>query len=349
MGARTARLSQNFMAERMVLHGSRGSFVFVAPPRGVARHVHTGRGVKSPTRDQLSCVALGMLFAFAGANCRRPLPADEGRDAGQAPVGPAPADGAPADAGPSSLGDAKSDAPDDAVAGGMCPTGVEPLDVCGCGCCGPVGTRICYYPALGESRDTIPNPIPPPSTCIAAGCSFGVRHLCCADPGQQPSSAGYCAADVSLEDFPRFNVLRRDGAVCTTLDLAALVSSPFPIAAPPGFVVSDGTTGPCDGSVSPVHAIGGLGSVSPGHIKHGDTSARYDVHVVLFFDSGGATADSVRLDVEDLPISAGACFPCVPGETTWDGCNTCSCAAGGVMICNQSQRACARDGGFPTD
>jgi hypothetical protein len=110
----------------------------------------------------------------------------------------------------------------------------------------------------------------------------------------------------------------------------------------------------------------GLGTVSPSQIKHGDPTARYDVHVVLFFDGGSGVADAVRLDVDDIPISPGPCFPgggadagpgstdakpgvtdgggdgagfgCQPDALIWSGCNVCSCTSMGVMIC--SERAC---------
>jgi hypothetical protein len=166
-------------------------------------------------------LVVAALLAAGGASpaCRRrPLEArqiDAGGDA---------FDTRPADVGRDGVLDVSGPA--------ICPAGVAPLDVCGCGCCGAAARRDCYYPSLGESRDTVPNPMPTPQQCSTTGCSEGDRYLCCADPGAQPApGAIYCAQNSSLEDMPRFRITRRDGTVCTTVEIGG-PAQPFPISGP---------------------------------------------------------------------------------------------------------------------
>jgi hypothetical protein len=80
---------------------------------------------------------------------------------------------------------------------------------------GPATTR-----RLASHATDIPNPVPPPHELRAGGCSFGVRHVCCADPATPPGVLTVCANNTSDEDYPRFQVTTRDGGVCTTLELA---------------------------------------------------------------------------------------------------------------------------------
>jgi hypothetical protein len=264
-------------------------------------------------------VMLVVLAAMPALSCKRPLPAAD-KDAA-ADVGPPsivdaavdttvdiPAD-IPADAGR----DAALDAAVDTVAA-MCPAGAAPVDVCGCGCCGAGAmARACYYPSLGESREAIPNPIPPPSTCANAGCSYGLRHVCCGDPGPDPGPRTVCAIDTSIEDGARFTVTRRDGDVCTTLELGSLTDR-LAIAGPPGYADTNAWRAPCDGSTPPVYAIGGLGRVTPGTSGTLLPFPRYDVHVVLFFDTGTGVAEAVRIDQDEVAVASRCatanCPPC---------------------------------------
>ena len=295
--------------------------------------------------------AAAMLAALAvvlsALSCRRPLmKMDAGSDVGgpvddarprdlpvvDAPADVAPADVAPADVAPADVapgdvpagdvatdvsveraGDVASDAVDGGAA--MCPAGVAPLDVCGCGCCGDGQAmgRACYYASRGETRESVPNPIPPPPNCATAGCSFGVRHLCCADPGPRSGADLVCGIDSSDEDFPRFRITRRIGDVCTTLEMSIQFSPSLPIVGPPGRTNSRAWRGPCDGSSPRINAIGGLGQVTPA-TSGTLTSPRYDVHVVLFFDSGSGIAEAVRIDRDDVDVGS---------LCTTDACQTC--------------------------
>jgi hypothetical protein len=274
------------------------------------------------------------VWAVLAASCRRPLGGKE--DAGDTGV-PINLDGGPVDVPaadipaadvspgdvaaeaprPDAGGDVGRDAAVDLIPGAVCPANVAPVNVCGCGCCGEAMGRACYYPALGESRETVPNPIPPPQNCAAAGCSFGVRHLCCADPGAQIGVVTLCAYNTSDEDYPRFQVTKRDGAVCTTLEIA-LSAFGAPILGPGLTDRASAWRGPCDGTTTQ-NAIGGLGSVTPSPLTHADGNSRRDIHVALFFDSGTGIAEAVRIDADDVatgpncqksacPVCGGTCM-----------------------------------------
>ena len=142
--------------------------------------------------------SLTALVLLAGAGCRRTLPAPEGTfvpaDAGGGDqVMIVPSDAASADH--ASAPDVGGGDPPDALrppdAAPMCPTNAPTLDVCGCGCCGAPVKNACYYPELGQSIATIPNP--PGTDCQFVGCSAGVHNVCCAGPGSPPAAgASYC-------------------------------------------------------------------------------------------------------------------------------------------------------------
>jgi hypothetical protein len=191
-----------------------------------------------------------------------------------------------------------------ADAGAACPANAPALNVCGCGCCGaaPMG-HACYYPVRGESVSTIPNPMPSPASCAAVGCSFGLRYVCCAEPGAPAApTATYCSRDLAT-NLERYVVIKTEGAVCTQFQLDGYTSpSAFPISASPGFSVARATMGPCDGSAPAAYAIGGLGSID---FRRAPASSNLDVHVTLFFDGASGTANAVGLDVDGLTISPG--------------------------------------------
>src|SRR4051812_42390426 len=211
-------------------------------------------------------VALATLVMACGSS-RRGMgpPPDGGADAvadgppseGAAADAPADADapaGADAHAGgdaradADTSGDSGADADDDAGSIAFSCVNAPVANVCGCGCCGgqPMSTT-CYYPALGQLAGGIPDPRP--SDCSAVGCSAGVRHICCVDPGPPPppgdagSGASYCAYDPAT-DLPRIIVERRDGQSCLSVRLAGRdVPPPASGAAPiPGWVMEGATS-----------------------------------------------------------------------------------------------------------
>jgi hypothetical protein len=243
-------------------------------------------------------VAFFLLLAVGTPGCSRPLPA-LGRDAS-----PAAPDGAAPDGGPSIIEmDAASEHGPSA-----CPAGAPTLDVCGCGCCGPVMGRGCYYPSRGETAASIPNPMPSPEACATAGCSAGKRYLCCGDPG--PLSGGtatYCLNDMATA-IDRYVFNKREAGICTSFLLEAYTSpNDLPLVTPPSFGVARAQRRPCDGSVAPATAIGGLGDVRL--TQAAGTRARFDVHVALFFDGGSGAAIVERFDIDGLEFSATSCQP----------------------------------------
>jgi hypothetical protein len=201
-------------------------------------------------------------------------------------------------------------APGDGALAATC-EGAAAVNVCGCGCCGQPQSTVCYFPALGDSAGAIPDPRP--SNCATVGCSAGVRHVCCADPGAPPSigdagNDGYCARDPAT-NLPRIQVTRTEGTTCTTITLRGPTSVDASTAQPiPGWMFESGTRGPCvaDGSAARDTAIGALGHVAfrpspaPGHI---------DAHLSVFFDATSGVADTVRFDFGDLPLSLSNCAP----------------------------------------
>jgi hypothetical protein len=260
----------------------------------------------------VALAALGMLAAMA--SCRRPVPnrtQDAGSDAGAPSVGDAARVDIPVvevpDAATEAPRDTAIEAPGDAATA-ACPAGIAPLDVCGCGCCGEAMGRACYYPSRGETREEIPNPAG--QNCATVGCSYGLRHICCADPGPEVSQAAICAIDTSIEDLSRFTITRRDGDVCTTLELST-TSNILQITGPPGYPFANAWRARCDGSDMRTFAIGGLGTVTPGTLL---PVPRFDVHVVLFFDRGTGVAESVRIDRDEVAVASrctsGVCPPC---------------------------------------
>lgn len=191
------------------------------------------------------------------------------------------------------------------VPGTVCPDGIAVLDVCGCGCCGGVpGVTSCYYPALGQTRATIANPAPSPTTCAMAGCALGERHVCCADPGQAASAALYCARDTSSEDLPSLTLRKREESVCTDVVFSNIGAPAFPISSPGLYSVEYAVRGPCDGSGA--LAIGGLGTMTR-DVDATSGLVQISAHLVLFFDAGSGIADSVRFDVAGVVF--GACSP----------------------------------------
>lgn len=69
---------------------------------------------------------------------------------------------------------------------------------CGCGCCtGSATSTSCYFPSLGETTSDIRSKdeaVKSSVNCELAGCSAGVRHVCCAPAEPEaPGSASYRA------------------------------------------------------------------------------------------------------------------------------------------------------------
>jgi hypothetical protein len=257
-------------------------------------------------RPRLLSILLLTAAACGGSGSSKDAPGDGG-DA--APETGGDQREAPDDTGADAADAAVATDAGDATVAATC-EGAAAVSVCGCGCCGGVAmSAVCYFPALGQTASAIPDPRP--ANCATVGCSAGVRHVCCADPGPAPAgadagNASYCARDPGT-NLPRIQVTKTDGATCTTISLqgpgAGGAAVPQPIA---GWTFENGTRGPCAGSATPTYAIGALGSVAlratpaPGHV---------DVHLAVFFDAASGVPDAIRFDVADLTLSVSSCAP----------------------------------------
>lgn len=184
---------------------------------------------------------------------------------------------------------------DSAVA---CPANAPTLDVCGCGCCGAPAKNACYYPELGQSTATIPNPAP--TNCANVGCSAGVHNVCCAGPGSAPGAGVTYCYTIDRSAGGGYQItMDEGGSLCTILHVTAYAGDMFPISVPPGYNASGGLDGVCAGNFAEL-AIGGLGSVAL-------SNGKLDVHVVLFFDRNG-TIESKRIDVDQLDVVCDGTF-----------------------------------------
>jgi hypothetical protein len=137
---------------------------------------------------------------------------------------------------------------------------------------------------------------------VTAGCSFGIRYLCCADsqPPEPSGTASYCAYDHSTDDGV-ITVTKTVGDVCTRLHvIPAAANAPFAI--PPGGWDVHASQGPC--AEMGLAAIGGLGNIA---FQPGDGGAFIDLHAALFFREASGFAAAVRMDVDALGFSASGC------------------------------------------
>ena len=259
--------------------------------------------------------AWSMLVA---ASCKRPL-GQHGEDAGDAGVAinidgaladvpradvaaDAPRTDAPrADIAGDLGGDAALDAGGDVNLTAVCPANVPPLDVCGCGCCGEAMGRACYYPALGEKRDDIPQLCSPAAELRDGRLLVRRPSRLLRRSGTPPGVLTVCANNTSDEDYPRFQVTTRDGVLCTTVELGAGGGN-IPIMGAGPYSQAMAWRGRCDGTADAVRAIGGLGTVTVSPLRHPDGAYGYDIHLAVFFDSGTGIASAVRIDVDDLAV-----------------------------------------------
>ncbi len=255
-------------------------------------------------------IALAAVALLGAGSCRRhPIEADD-KAAGTDVGAPSISDAARGDALVAPTLDGPADPFDTAPS--VCLAGALPVEDCGCGCCGGVKMpAFCYFPARGQTRESLITPPPPPESCRLNGCVEGVSYVCCADPGPQPRSGEICARDTSIEDWARFTITRRDGGVCTTLEMGSATPS-LEIAGPPGYPDVQARRRPCDGSAAGDYAIAGLGQVTPS--TSGTTAAsRYDVHVVVFFANRTGAADAVRIDADDVAVAPRCTNSVCPG------------------------------------
>jgi hypothetical protein len=236
---------------------------------------------------------IATVAVAAAGGCRRALPTESGTftiadAAGADRTIPIPGTGGDGGGG--------FDAPSTQDATAMCPPGAPTFDACGCGCCGPPLSKACYYPELGQSIATVPNPTP--TNCNIAGCSAGVHYECCAGPGAPPAAGASTCYTIDKSQNGGYHITLQEGGLCTILHVTAYTGSTFPISVPQGFNASGGLSGVCNGDYA-VLAIGGLGSVAIS-----SASDKLDVHVVLFFDRNG-TVEAKRIDADQVAYCNG--------------------------------------------
>jgi hypothetical protein len=183
---------------------------------------------------------------------------------------------------------------------------------CGCGCC--VGTTPerteCFYPELGQdlasivAADTAAKSDP---ACAGAGCSRGVRHLCCETP-EDPGAATYAVTGY-IGGVNRLNIKRTgaDGR-CTRLalmqpeesmdNLELVLPEAWGTDYTMDYACVDENSAAADSRRS---AIGGLGTLEFTSEAH----CTFDVNLTLFFLSESGTVDAVRFAVSGLPVPEG--------------------------------------------
>lgn len=179
---------------------------------------------------------------------------------------------------------------------------------CGCGCCGGVPRNVaCYYPTLGESTATLEaksDASKSPGACTGAGCSAGVRYVCCMPVGPSPSAATYSTSSY-MGDMDHVTI-SKSGSDCATvlMSLPSTTRSELRIDGPPRWGIS-GYLGACEAGAGTA-AEGALGTVA---MHPSGESCLVDVHVTLFTFASDGTVIPTSLDadgllVKDFPASA---------------------------------------------
>jgi hypothetical protein len=183
---------------------------------------------------------------------------------------------------------------------------------CGCGCCGGVTPQQrCYYPALGETRDSIAAAdlaAKAATNCSLVGCSLGTQYMCCvAAPPESSGTATYAATGTSSA-LDRIRIVKTDGSgMCTTLQLATMTTSDVlsHITLPAHWGVERASRAPCAAGTPVENAIGGIGSAS---FQSSLGVCVVDLNVTLFF--GTTTLEAVPLDATGL-ATVGAVPSCI--------------------------------------
>ena len=180
----------------------------------------------------------------------------------------------------------------------------DTYDACGCGCCGAVPTNTaCYYPTAGESTATVKakdDEARAGVDCSAAGCSSGVRHVCCVPATPEPTSSASYATDSYMGDMDHISISKM-GSDCAELMLSrpGTTKSTFHVDGPAAWGLMYGGLVSCGDGGAMGSPLGALGSIS---LHASGDQCLIDVHVTLFsFPSTGETK-TTRLDVDDLVV-----------------------------------------------
>jgi hypothetical protein len=183
----------------------------------------------------------------------------------------------------------------------VCP---GPYDACGCGCCSATPTSTaCYYPTAGETLAMLKakdDEAKARIDCNTAGCSPGVRYVCCMPGAPDPASSATYTSDSYSGDMDHIN-LSKTGPDCAQLTLSrpATTKSTFRIDGPASWGVMYASFGSCPDGGAGSGATGALGAIA---LHTAGDQCLIDVHVTLFgFTSAGETKRS-QLDVDGLPV-----------------------------------------------
>jgi hypothetical protein len=195
------------------------------------------------------------------------------------------------------------------------------FEACGCGCCSGVSpTPVCYYPGAGDSLASIKavdEAAKASPTCATAGCSLGLRYVCCADAPVEPAGNALYSATATMTALDRINLKKTasDGT-CVSFTLASPTSvtgvRPFRLTLPPQWGLEGPVaTGPCNNpGLLPI--IGAQGTVT---FEPSGNTCTLSAHLTLFHapDTAG-TVIATRFDADQVPISGGLSSNYCPGK-----------------------------------
>jgi hypothetical protein len=177
---------------------------------------------------------------------------------------------------------------------------------CGCACCTDRATSTnCYFPSLGESTSDLRSKdeaLRASTNCDLAGCSAGVRYVCCAPTQPEAPGAASYRADSYIGGLDHLSITK-SGADCAVVSFAHPMSSSSPtlhIDLPPNWGTVAAQAGACGDAGNGETARGAVGALVL-HGLGGDCAA--DLHVTLFTLTSEGQVKTTRLDVDNLAIA----------------------------------------------
>ena len=177
---------------------------------------------------------------------------------------------------------------------------------CGCGCCAGTPMRAeCYYPSLGESVAAIAaqdQAVKSATNCNLAGCSVGIRYVCCAPAAPEPPSSASYTTDWYIGDIDRLQV-SKSGADCATLSFALPMvtrNSGFRVTLPGYWGMVSGSFGACGDAGVSERATNAVGMFA---LRVSGSVCVADVHVTLFSIAASGEVRSTGLDVDGLVMT----------------------------------------------
>ncbi len=187
---------------------------------------------------------------------------------------------------------------------------------CGCGCCGGTGDTAvprCYYPDLGESVASVTAAdlqTKADPKCAMAGCSLGMRYVCCPAAVSSPTDSATYQAEGYIGGLNRIRITKMGNPICVDLTLTqpgSGATGAFRVDVPATWGVQAATRARCTASSPPPQAIGASGQVS---LRRQGAACVLDVHATTFFLAADGSVQTERLDADGLEIkgaSAGMC------------------------------------------